>query len=477
MKRIGNVNTTSKGSIRKFSDIGSGTTTYSRLLKSSMSDTDAQSRLQAYAKAQNNFEGVVKELKSRTRKFSGTGMDGMSGGFPDQFIDVTVTTMLKSLAGFLSVERGLDMPTMKLAFLNIVNTADDSLVSPNIGPDINLQSSKVTFPVTTPTGTSISYAASCNLIPGLVKITIKQAGITYEVKDDSKGNLLAAAGLGMTVGTVNYQIGTINVTLGTAFAPGDNYIIELAKDTPKSPINRVKGDLAYYDMTTSPEVLLQENNLINNYVAQKSMGININDVLKRRLVEEYVKLVNNSVIDPINNGYSGDVVDLDLSSAPSYDNFESYLRVFTHQLNQVDTLLTDKSWKSVNTSCYLVGRELADLFKSTSNIGSFVLNTDATYINDLVGYYNNIPVVKSNRVANDTGYAIHKTADGQMAPVARGIFLPVNDLPEVGNFNNPAQSASGIYSYEGTKLLTSELVQKFTVKMNDGFNVVPPVRP
>ena len=59
-----------------------------------------------------------------------------------------------------------------------------------------------------------------------------------------------------------------------------------------------------------------------------------------------------------------------------------------------------------------------------------------------------------------------------MAPIARGIFLPVNDLPEVGNFNNPTQSASGIFSYEGVKFLTSDLVQKFSVTVPAGFNTI-----
>jgi hypothetical protein len=105
-------------------------------------------------------------------------------------------------------------------------------------------------------------------------------------------------------------------------------------------------------------------------------------------------------------------------------------------------------------------------------MNTFVPNKESGYIEDLIGYYNGIPVIKSYRVGDTEGYAIHKTSDGLMAPMARGIFLPVNDLPEVGNFNNPTQSASGIFSYEGVKFLTSELVQKFEVTLPEGINTI-----
>ena len=93
-----------------------------------------------------------------------------------------------------------------------------------------------------------------------------------------------------------------------------------------------------------------------------------------------------------------------------------------------------------------------------------------TYISDLLGWYDGIPVLRSTDIAeagNDTAvfYAIHKTPDGQMAPLARGIYMPLTDTPTIGNYNNPTQMASGIYYQEGTKYLATELVQKveFTV--------------
>ena len=102
-------------------------------------------------------------------------------------------------------------------------------------------------------------------------------------------------------------------------------------------------------------------------------------------------------------------------------------------------------------------------------IGKWEKNTKMTYINDLLGWYNGIPVLRSTDVNEAAGegtfYAIHKTADGQMAPLARGIYMPLTDTPTIGNYANPTQMAAGIYYQEGTRYMAPELVQKVTFKL------------
>ena len=86
-------------------------------------------------------------------------------------------------------------------------------------------------------------------------------------------------------------------------------------------------------------------------------------------------------------------------------------------------------------------------------------------------WYNGIPVLRSTDIVEDAAnnegvfYAIHKTADGQMAPLARGIYMPLTDTPTVGNYNNPSQMAAGIYYQEGTRIMAPELIQKVSFKM------------
>ena len=96
-----------------------------------------------------------------------------------------------------------------------------------------------------------------------------------------------------------------------------------------------------------------------------------------------------------------------------------------------------------------------------------------SYINDLLGWYNGIPVLRSTDIHEAEGegtfYAIHKTHDGQMAPLARGIYMPLTDTPTIGNYNNPTQMAAGVYYQEGVRYMAPELVQKVTFKIGFQF--------
>lgn len=72
--------------------------------------------------------------------------------------------------------------------------------------------------------------------------------------------------------------------------------------------------------------------------------------------------------------------------------------------------------------------------------------------------------MRTTDIGVDEVYAIHKTADGQMSPLVRGIYLPLTDTPTIGNYENPVQAASGVFYQEGVKMIAPELCQKFTVK-------------
>ena len=130
----------------------------------------------------------------------------------------------------------------------------------------------------------------------------------------------------------------------------------------------------------------------------------------------------------------------------------------------VESALAQKAVKGVTTTAYVVGANAANQFQKGNAIGKWEKNTKMTYINDLLGWYNGIPVLRSTDVSEKaskgTFYAIHKTADGQMAPLARGIYMPLTDTPTIGNYNNPTQMAAGIYYQEGTRIMANELVQK-----------------
>lgn len=488
MKIIGNMG---KNSIRTFSDITLSSKLSDRLRHSCQSAADMNLRVQAYSKAYENLlsAAALADRRASTRTFAagGPGLGELSGLNPNQFIDVTVTAMIKSLAGFLSVERGVDQPTAFLPFVDLVTSGENKLVSKNIGADLEmpngyvdqlsadrrtLRSAQLQFSNNISVATNrIEVNVAKAVIPGTLNLKVTKGGRVFNITDDKQGNIMAPAQAGVNGGEIDYRLGKVTVDFDAASGlnTGDSYSVSIQQDAPKDPTNRVKSNLNYYTVACHPEIIIAENNLIADLVATKSMNINMSEVMKKRVMDEYIKLVNRSIIDPLVLGYEGATVDIDLTPySVTTNNMDSYYRLFGLGLIKVNTELTNKSWKSVNASAYLVGSRVAELFKGMSGT-QFVPNTAASYIEDLIGHYDGIPVVKSHFIEPDTGFAIHKTADGTMAPICRAIFLPVNDIPEIGNFQNPTQFATGIYSYEGSQLLTSELVQKFRIHRPTGF--------
>lgn len=503
------INTNTNTSASYFSEVKSNSDIMRKLASSSMGSNDLTQRLEAYQKAFSN-------LDAHTRTFSGTtGLNQLGGLSGLEFVDVTVAAMVKSIVGFIAVERGMEQPRQMLAFLDLVTVGDDEkpvpsdinvtgtlagqtrqgnpeVVARNIGRDMeydaaaghwksNVNSAQhvATFDGPSVASDKIEYLDSKGaFVPGSLVVTVtefdsatKTVKDTFVITDNGQGELLAPAGR-LKEGSVNYRNGAIKILLGAQINQNFKYSIEVAYDTPRKQINRVKDQLGYYELTAFPQSIVAENNLVSNIVAQRSMGIDLKDVLKRRVMETYLRLINQTAVSALNN-YKGNTISVDLSGhSVKLNGMDQFIYLFQHGLTQVDTELATRSFKSVRSSAYVVGIRVAEIFKQAKITGAFVENKESAYVEDLIGYYNGIPVIQSLHVKPFEGYAIHKTADGLMAPIARGIFLPVNDLPEVGNFNNPTQSASGIFSYEGVKFLTSDLVQKFSVTVPAGFNTI-----
>jgi hypothetical protein len=166
--------------------------------------------------------------------------------------------------------------------------------------------------------------------------------------------------------------------------------------------------------------------------------------------------------------------DLDLSKnalTGQFYDYRSRVDLFDAYLVNVESALATKAVKGVTTTAYVAGNAAANQFQKGIMNGRWKRNDKTTYINDLLGWYNGIPVLRSTDIVEDAAnnegvfYAIHKTADGQMAPLARGIYMPLTDTPTVGNYNNPSQMAAGIYYQEGTRIMAPELIQKVSFKM------------
>jgi hypothetical protein len=220
---------------------------------------------------------------------------------------------------------------------------------------------------------------------------------------------------------------------------------------------------------SEPDLLINENNLLTIAASQRAMGVNPNDLAGAKLTELYTKLINYKLTAETIRIDNSTPYQIDASSW-TFMTYRSKLDAFVSELVSVDTALANISGKGVMATCYLVGTKMGNWFRRLKSIGNFVDNTESTYINDLLGYCNGVPVLRHDSIdAIDprAGFAIHKTVDGQLAPVMRGIFLPLTNTPVVGNYNNPTQTASGVFYQEANNGIIPELVQKFSINADN----------
>lgn len=466
--------------IKLFSEMSQDATWNAMLVESSRSEADAALRAKVYEKVFSNYTEAREALKA----FSGMADIPL---LSNQYFNATMASYVRSFAGFLTIERAMDQPEGLLWYLDLVGVTDNRKVLPNVGKeDLNGINARFSTTATLTTGTQ-EYKISTNkkLIPGSVEIHLIHAATPQSpivIRDDRQGNLLAPAGIlaanaGGEVG-VNYATGLITFTVGAGFtiAENDSYSVLGYEDVAGDPAfgqltgpgnNRFKVTNHNIHVTTEPDMLVAENNLMAIAAMQKAVGANPAEVTGAKLTELYTKLVNQKFVRALERMWQGDMYEMDITKASKgYLDFDSYLQAFQAELVNLNTELAKRSYKGVRATAYIVGENVGNLFMKCGATGAFVANTDSTYINDLLGFYNGLPVMRHMDIDPDCGFAVVKTSDGQLAPIMRGIYLPLTNTPIVGNYNNPSQFASGVYYQEANEPIVPELMMKFTVKQN-----------
>lgn len=478
-------------------------TSYTRLLQtpemldalrnSSVSLEDAKIRSKEYAKMfsrNDDLKDVFGIGSSQTnllqKTFSGYAETPL---LSTQYFNASVASFVSSFSGFLSIERDFDQPTGLFYWFDVLGVSDLRSIVPNLGVDdyqsINSMGG-FTLDVTPTTTAAYSTLIGRKLIPATVRVKIKTASTSYELIDDGQGNLMALPGK-ITASSVNYLNGRVEFTLGTVLtgAASESITITGKEDVTGTPSNTVGASATHANdkrfvakmqqvgLQTVPDMLVAEYNIAALGAMKKATGSDMASFLFNKLRELYTKMINYKLVSTLEEGYVGNTLaDLDLSNSGVVGTFYDYrsrIELFDAYLISVENALAKKAVKGVITTAYLAGANASNQFQKAGQIGKFEKNTKMTYINDLLGWYDGIPVLRSTDVAEAAGegtfYAIHKTPDGQMAPLARGIYMPLTDTPTIGNYSNPTQMAAGIYYQEGTRYLATELAQKVTFKV------------
>ena len=451
------------------------------LLKSSVSLEDAQLRGNEYAKmfSRNaDMKEAAATMGLLQKNFSGYAESPL---LSNQYFNASVASYVSSFAGFMSIERDFDQPNGLFYWFDVLGVSDMRNVIPNLGPDQyqDVQTmGKFEFEVPAAAAANpYSALVGRKIIPGTVRVKITTATEKYELVDNGQGIFLAPANK-LTAGAINYLNGKVEFTL--VDAPSAPIAIVGKEDVTGTPCNtagasnahaadkRFMAKMQQIGLATVPDMLVAEYNIASLGAMKKATGSDMASFLFGKLRELYTKAINYNLIRTLEEGYSGNTMSgLDLSTgtmATQFHDYRSRVDLFDSYLVDVESSLAEKAVKGVTTTAYIAGLRASTQFSKAGMIGKWKKNTDMTYINDLLGWYDGVPVLRSTDIKESAGhgtfYAIHKTADGQMAPLARGIYMPLTDTPTIGNYNNPTQMAAGIYYQEGTKYLAPELVQK-----------------
>ena len=466
------------------------------LVNSSVSREDANLRAREYAKMfsrndeMRDIFGLGQNTNLLQKTFSGYAETPL---LSTQYFNASVASYVSSFAGYMSIERDFDQPNGLFYWFDVLGVTDMRPVVPNLGPD-NYQdiNSMGGFKLeVTPTAqAAYTPIIGRKIIPGTVRVKISTETEKFELIDNGQGVLMAVPGK-ITKGTVNYLNGRVEFELAAALK-GDatKEAIEIVgkEDVTGTPCNTIGAEngrandkrfiakMQQLGLSTVPDMLVAEYNIAALGAMKKATGADMATFLFTKLRELYTKMINYKLVSTLEEGYNGNTMsDLDLStsgvgkdSANQFYDYRSRVDLFDAYLINVETSLAEKAVKGVSTTAYVAGPQAVNQFMKGGIIGKWETNKKMTYINDLAGWYNGIPVLRSTDLKEADGegtfYAIHKTADGQMAPLARGIYMPLTDTPTIGNYNNPTQMASGIYYQEGTKYMAPELVQRVTFK-------------
>ena len=401
--------------------------TRDRLIGSSVSEIDAKIRQGEYQKVFSRYNDNKREYQ---KMFSGYSESPL---LSTQYFNATVSSYVSSCAGFMSIERDMDQPNGLISWMDVLGVSDYRTVVPNLGPDnfggVSVQG-RFESDINVTADQSYTYLIGRKIIPGTLRIKItKKNGTKMELIDAGQGQFMAVAGV-ITESKIDYKNGNVSFTLAKALTPNDDKcVIVGAEDLVGTPSllngaasakheNRFLAKLQQVGISTVPDMLSAEFNIASIAAMKKAIGTDMATFLFTKLREIYTKVINTKLVTTLAAGYTGNTIEIDLAAnSKKYMDYRSNLDYFVSALIELESCLAQKAVKGVTVTAYIAGANASNMFQKCTAIGKFQKNDKSTYINDLLGWYDGVPVLRTTDIAVDEVYAIHKTADGQMAPL------------------------------------------------------------
>lgn len=470
-------------------------------------------RMDTYAQVCSNFDELMNRANKKARFTNSASSYADSADAVGQIsvgVDATIRAYVDSMAGFLCREESINAPNALVNIFDAYDAFDDTIISPNLGR-VNVNKLRDGRPVSavqsvTP-GTALSYTiAGGKVIPGSLRVrlttvtgTKDSASVTVNVDDiiqggitliDQLGSILAAPGL-LTAGTIDYATGAVSLnvvaaTLATMLSldtvTGLDVVIEACIDMTRDAAStgvrtHIKGKTVGFLVTTAPELLTYEANLIENISVSKTLGSDMQVYLSERLAELYTIRINTMIAEAIDNNYEGDTKVINFSTV-SFDNTRSYSDYFYNKIIEIGQAAKEKVYRLGNPNVVLTGLKGLIPFLKLTSIGVFT-RVKSSNVVGLNGYLDDVTPVLSTDIIKEDPNAVNpqqggengegifyfgfKSSDGTVAPLLRVIYLPLTTTPNVGNFDNPVQVSGGYYYAEACYTLYKEALQRVQV--------------
>lgn len=435
------------------------------LMVSSNSEKTVEQRKKVYFDAVDNLN-TLRSIVQKMKYFDdASAMENMA---PSQMgialAEATLKGNINSIAGYVAIERSMTQMQQNLVYRDIVTKAGANIM-PFLGADEPRNRAGQIYTAALTEATAFELNLGAALVPGRVAITLVIKDVTYDVMDDRKGNLLAPAGL-ITAGTVNYATGDIEMTFAEAPATTDSIQVCYVEDkTVAEGSKRATAKQGYFNISAKVNKFEFEADLITAMISQKTVGGDVVADLQQSVFDEQVLSINNQLVSTLKKTYAGNTLTIDLSAfSVAGGFFDSIMKVFNAGLASVNNAIAANCYKVVAANAYIVGNGLATLFMSLEDAQGWVPNNTG-YVNGVIGFYKGAAVIRHLDLDAFEGYGIHKTVDGQVAPLGYGILLPATNLPLVGNFAATNEVAGGIYTVDGTAKVAGALAQRFVVSM------------
>jgi hypothetical protein len=374
--------------------------------------------------------------------------------------EASIKAQINSIVGYVAIERSMTQMTQMLVYRDII-TKSGASVLPNLGQDNPRGRANKVYEAALTTANYSVVLDAC--VAGSLAITIKLGGNTYALMDDRKGAILST---GIATGTINYATGELNLTIDGSPTTGDSIRICYAVNKEVEQGNsRTTLKQGYFEIAARINKFEFEADLITAMISQKTVGGDVVAELQQSVFDEQVISINDQLVTTLKDNYNGNTMTIDLSQFSLQGGFfDSMLKTLNAGLAAVDNAIAARCWKAVAATAYVVGNGAATMFMSLEDAQGWV-NNSTGYVNDVIGFYKGRAVIRNLKLDEYECYAIHKTADGKLAPLGYGILLPATNLPLVGNFANTNEVASGIYAVDGTNTVAGVLAQRFELKM------------